>query len=248
MRLSLEDLPFRLKRKFHKTVGTRYVRSRYGVVMRANWHDVTFRMCYAGSYGSGLSDLLTRYPRDFLFLDIGANQGLYSLIAARNQRCRHAYAFEPVPDTFAILRDNITRNGLESRVTAIDSAVSDKTGTASITLSAAHSGASSLGNATSIERGTIETVRTMDMAGVDALLPPSGEDIVVKIDVEGHEAVVIEQLMASRNRDRVTRIFYEVDENWSDASGLEDRLRVGGFSKFQRYGSGTHYDVLALRE
>lgn len=240
------DLPFRIRRKLHRIIGTRHVRTRYGVIMQANWSDATFRMCYAGSYGTALADLISLRRRDFLFLDIGANQGLYSLLAARNPCCRQAYAFEPVPGTFAILRDNISANGASVRITAVDAAISAEAGEATITLRPAHSGSASLNNVTLIHGGTEETIRTIDISDVDSLLPSGGE-ILVKIDVEGHEAVVIDQLLSSRNLQRISAIFYEVDEDWNDPATLESMLRTGGFSKFVRYGSGKHYDMLALR-
>lgn len=247
MQLTTTDLPFRLKRKFHKIIGTRHVRTRYGVLMRANWQDATFRMCYNGSYGAPLSDLIAQRRDDFLFLDIGANQGLYSLLAARNPNCRQAYAFEPVAQTHRLLLDNIAANGCQALVTPVPAAVSGSTGAATITLRTAHSGAASLENTSLTQGGTVETIRTLDISAVDALLRPDGA-ILVKIDVEGHEAVVIDQLMKSRHLPRIAAIFYEVDEAWSDPGALEAALRRGGFSRFIPHGTGPHHDVLALRD
>ena len=240
------ELPFRVKRKFHKIVGTRCVRSRYGVLMRANWQDATFNMCYAGSYGTALAVLIAQYKDNFLFLDIGANQGLYSLLAARNPNCRQAYAFEPVSQTFNLLRDNIALNGFQAQITPVQAAVSDTAGSATITLRAAHSGAASLQNTSLVRGGAAETIRTINISDLDALLHPEGS-ILVKIDVEGHEAVVIDQLMKSQHRQRIAAIFYEVDENWHEPAALEAALRHEGFSRFVRYGEGSHYDVLASR-
>ena len=247
MQLTMADLPFRLRRKFHKVIGTRHVRTRYGVVMRANWQDATFRMCYNGSYGTPLYDLIAHCRDDFLFLDIGANQGLYSLLAARNPKCLQAYAFEPVAQTHGLLLDNIAANRFQRLITPVPAAVSNSTGTASINLRTAHSGAASL-ESTSLTQGvTVETIRTLDITAVDALLRPDGA-ILVKIDVEGHEAVVIDQLMKSQHLQRISAIFYEVNKAWHDPSALEAALRRGGFSRFIRHGTGDHYDVLALRD
>ena len=247
MQLRMTDLPFRLRRKFHKIVGTHHVRTRYGVTMRANWQDATFNMCYEGSYGTALATLIAQHRDDFLFLDIGANQGLYSLLAARNPTCRQAYAFEPVAQTYKLLLDNIAANGFQTSITPVHAAVSALTGSATITLRTAHSGAASLENTALTQGGAVETIRTLDISGVDSLLRPDGV-ILVKIDVEGHEAVVIDQLMQSRHQQRIAAIFYEVDEGWNDPVALEATLRNSGFSRFVRHGTGTHYDVLALRD
>lgn len=246
MRFTLKDLPFRLRRKFHRLAGTRIVRSRYGVLMRANWQDATFRMCYAGSYGNALSDFLQNLDETFVFLDIGANQGLYSLIAAKTGRCTQAYAFEPVASTYGLLLENIEANRFGSLITPVAAAVSGSNGSAQIKKREAHSGGASLADTFPDKPADVETVRTLAAADLDDLVQPNGP-IIVKIDVEGHEAVVIDQLLRSRHLQRMTAIFYEVDEAWHDPPKLEAALRSGGFSRFQRHGVGSHYDVLAMR-
>src|SRR3546814_160245 len=114
------------------------VTARYGVRMRANWQDRTFRYCYYATYGRALSDYLAAQDRAFVFVDIGANQGLYSLLAAQNPRCAAAIAFEPVAATFALLRDNIALNGLTDRIQPVHAAVSLHSGMASIPTDRAH--------------------------------------------------------------------------------------------------------------
>ena len=70
---------------------------------------------------------------------------------------------------------------------------------------------------------------------------------LVKIDVEGHEPIVIEQLMKSAHRERVFGIFYELDQRWADAGSVRDSLEQAGFTGFTKFGIGRHYDMLATR-
>lgn len=218
------------------------VRTRYGVLMRANWRDRTFQYCYHATYGPVLADYLTRQQRPFSFVDIGANQGLYSLIAAANPHCRTVTAFEPVAATFARLADNIALNGGAEKIRAVDAAVSLQSGTATIATDAAHSGTASLRNSAAVG----EPIRILGIAEVDAAIDDRFP-LVVKIDVEGHEETVIEALSASRHLPRIAAIFYEIDSRWTDAVAIETRLRDAGFARFTRYGFGRHYDVLAER-
>ncbi len=220
---------------------TGVVTSRYGVRMRANWQDRTFRYCYHATYGRALSDYLAARNRAFIFVDIGANQGLYSLLAARNVHCERAIAFEPVAATFALLRDNIALNGLGPVIRPVHAAVSLKSGTARIAIDGRHSGTASL-RAAATDEG--EDIRILGIAGVDTLLEGSAP-LIVKIDVEGHEETVIEALMASTHRHRIAAIFYEVDERWIDAAAIEARLRAAGFTRLTRFGIGRHYDILS---
>ena len=92
------------------------VTSRYGVRMRANWQDRTFQYCRYATSGHVLSDYLAAQDAPFAFVDIGANQGLYSLLAAQNPHCAAAIAFEPVAATFALLQDNIALNDAKARI------------------------------------------------------------------------------------------------------------------------------------
>lgn len=51
-----------------------------------------------------------------LIIDIGANIGLFALLAASKARRATIIAVEPYPPTFAVLSENIKRNGFETRV------------------------------------------------------------------------------------------------------------------------------------
>jgi hypothetical protein len=82
------------------------------------------------------------------------------------------------------------------------------------------------------------------MAELEAHLPP-GLPLFVKIDVEGHEPVIIEELLGSRHAARVLGIFYEHDNRWTDNATIERALYRAGFAKLRRYGRGRHFDVLA---
>lgn len=217
------------------------VTSRYGVRMRANWADRTFRYCYHATYGRALSDYLAAEDQPFVFVDIGANQGLYSLLAARNRHCAAAIAFEPVAATFALLGDNIALNGFDTKIRPVRAAVSLHSGIARIATDSAHSGTASLRGGEPREG---EAISILGIAGVDTLLEGT-LPMIVKIDVEGHEETVIEALMASAHRGRIAAIFYEVDERWIDAAAIVARLRAAGFVRFTRFGIGRHYDILA---
>lgn len=210
--------------------------------MRSNWGDLTFEFCYDGSYGSTLSDLLATKQEPFVFLDIGANQGLYSLVAAANPQCVHVYAFEPVADTLALLEENVQLNQRQGKVTIFPFGISDRNEELPISVKAGHSGGSSLHH--SVGSAT-EMIAVRSMAGLNDRIIPEGLPIVVKIDVEGHESVVLSEMCKSPLLDRVSTIFYEVDEGWCDPSELA--ALIPDF-ELRKVGNGTHYDVLAIRK
>jgi len=75
------------------------------------------------------------------FVDVGAHVGLFTLPAAKwvGQSGR-VIAFEPHPDNFAMLNDNIEANTLGEHVDAIQSAVSDCTTPVSLHISGFNTG------------------------------------------------------------------------------------------------------------
>jgi FkbM family methyltransferase len=225
--------------------GEAAVRSAYGVLMVPNWQDTTFRYCIFGTYGRDLADLLLGQREDFVFVDIGANQGLYSLIAAQNPRCRQIIAFEPVPATHARLAANVALNGGGARTVLHPLAIADSVGEVVISVAEGHTGTATLAGREGQSGGNV-VIRTIDAPLVDPLL--AGEKpMFVKIDVEGLEAVVIAELAKTAAMARIAHIFYEVDDRWASAREIEAMLRGAGFTRFAKYGRGHHYDVLASR-
>jgi FkbM family methyltransferase len=219
----------------------------YGVPMIPNWNDRTYAYCHYGTYGRYLADLLLAVDRPFLFLDIGANQGLFSLIAARNPRCEAIVALEPVPDTHARLAHNFATNGLDGRAQALCFGLSDQAGTQRIAVSRRHSGVATLEG--HLARRNPKAVQVdVAMRTVSDLAPclPGGLPIFVKIDVEGHEPRVITELLASPLVNRIMALFYEHDRRWSDGPGIEQALTEAAFGIWRRYGPARHHDVLAL--
>ncbi len=63
-----------------------------------------------------------------LFLDIGANIGYYSLLAAKSNPKIKAYAFEPALGPKYFLNENIIINGFKKNITPVDLAISNQTG------------------------------------------------------------------------------------------------------------------------
>src|SRR5438105_15962753 len=86
--------------------------------------EIFFERVYTSSY-------LPIEDNDIV-VDIGANNGVFTLFAASLTRNR-VYAFEPSPRNLEVLKHNIAVNGLE-HVTAHGYAVSDTIGSAKLFL------------------------------------------------------------------------------------------------------------------
>lgn len=131
-------------------------------------------------------------------LDIGANVGFYTLLAARAVGDTGAvYAFEPHPRTCASLRANVERNGFEN-VEVIEAAVSERPTTLQLYMSetATHSGL----HRTMADRDP--TAVDVPAMAIDDLELPRVD--LIKMDIEGEEPAALRGL--SRTLDRSPRV------------------------------------------
>lgn len=122
-----------------------------------------------------------------VFFDIGANVGIYSISVAKKFSDIHIFAFEPVPETVEILKENIVRNNVASKISIFDEAVSNTDGFINLTLDF-HSSNYVTNNNSYYNKKSVKTV-TIDKFVEENKI----ENIdLMKIDVEGHEYNVLE--------------------------------------------------------
>lgn len=120
-------------------------------------------------------------------VDIGANIGYFTLIAARlTGKKGKVFAFEPEPHNFDLLVRNIALNGYDN-VIAVQKAISDKNGKAKLFVDRTSWGSHSLmGGGKGFAQGVIEVeTQTLD----DYFKDYRGEINLIKIDIEGAEAI-----------------------------------------------------------
>jgi FkbM family methyltransferase len=125
--------------------------------------------------------------------DVGANIGYYTLLAARAVGSSgRVYAFEPEPVNFLLLTRNVTENRL-TNVRLVNAAVSNRVGAVRLHLDDANFGAHSL------EPGSVRTssgrsveVETVSLDGFVEDARAFEEGVLVKVDVQGAEALVVQ--------------------------------------------------------
>lgn len=232
--------------KLCRSLGRTTVKSMYGVRLQANYDDATFGFYVTGAYGSYYWNLLRSIDYEFVFIDVGANQGLYCIGAALNPKCRHAYAFEPVRATAELLSKNVYLNNVSEKVTVVQKAISESAGFLDIYCNDRHSGVATLAALKDrrLEGGSVERIESIEGGGVERCIVEEDFPLVVKVDVEGHELVVIKELLKTKLSSRIRELFYEVDEEWVDPNRAKRVLEDRGF-RLKKIGEGRHYDVQA---
>lgn len=117
-----------------------------------------------------------------LYIDVGANAGTYSLLAAKLARCS-VIAFEPGEAAAQMLRTNLALNGVLDRVEIIEVGASNKQDILGFTTYK-----DALNRITNVQNEHTTTIQvdTLDNMLVDK------QPVLIKIDVEGHEKYTIE--------------------------------------------------------
>lgn len=214
----------------------------YGVELKKNWPDVTFRLCARGHYGWYFSDFLKSLPFRFSFLDIGANLGLYSLVASRNSNLANVYAFEPNPYVQRFLEDNAALNDAPIKIYPV--AIGDTDGEQLLYFDKSHTGAGGLKPA----KGGRISVQCRNFAVFNEIQSVDANTKVVKIDVEGYEPVVLQQLLRSTLAPSIRYIYFEADETRYNVEALRTSLEQHGFRLLHQEGRGAHYDLMYERD
>lgn len=130
-----------------------------------------------------LDDIAPFIPDNAVMLDIGANIGNHSLYFAIERNAKKIYAFEPIPETFNILKKNVEINNLENIITPLNIALSNCNTNADIkNFNIRFMGAAQIN----------ENIKgNIDVKAVDNLDIEENIDFI-KIDVEGYELKVLE--------------------------------------------------------
>jgi FkbM family methyltransferase len=161
------------------------------------------------------------------FVDVGANKGDFTLLAAKMMGDRgRIIAFEPVPDNLHWLRKSIALNGYRS-IEVVEIALSDSAGRALIHLGP-FSGWHSL---LDTEGGTGETIE-VETQTLDAFLEERGASAdVIKIDVEGAELQVLKGAERTLAAGRPLTVFVECHPHRGvDTAEVWDVFARHGFS------------------
>jgi len=133
-----------------------------------------------------LQYLQYRLRRGDHFVDVGANIGLWSLVAATAVGSTgRIFSFEPNPTTFRKLTANVQRNQRTAIVTALQQAVSNATGQVAFSCPAEH-------NRSAIsDDSKADQVALVEAVSLDSAL--RGVKVAgMKLDTEGHELASLE--------------------------------------------------------
>ena len=194
--------------------------------------NIRFDCRYFFAFEPGLLYRISTFEPEERFLDIGANIGRYTVLAAGLRGVR-VDAIEPFARNAEELTHNVSRNGLEELVTLHRVAVSDQTGTGCVAYDDEPAGSTdqSIADRPGIDprpgakfHETIEVWRVDDMVSAGRIPFPNR----IKIDMDGVEHKVLDGMTGILSDPRLKRMRIEIR--------LEDPLNQAALKRTLGYG------------
>lgn len=186
---------------------------------------VTYEMFFRDDYG------LKRFPLNdgpMSILDLGANIGAFTVLAATRYKNAKIYSFEPEDTNYNQLKFNASLNNIDNRVTAIKEAVADTAGEKVFHMSSYDYAHSLLeeqiidnpGTKIKVTCTTLEqTVQKYNLKSID----------ILKLDIEGAEYDMFLK-MPKNILDMVQVILMEIHTiSTHKPEDLENYLKMSGF-------------------
>ncbi|HWV13618.1 MAG TPA: FkbM family methyltransferase, partial [Sphingobium sp.] len=224
----------------------------YGNVCLAfDGRDRTHLLGVTGRYGVRVSNEVERLQPGDCFIDVGANCGIFTLLAAeRVGPDGLVVAFEPCFSTFAKLVRNIGLNAF-GNVLPLNMALADLTRPDLLDNSAVgHSGRFSIAHEPVEAAERVMTLAISDFPGLMKLI--GDRSITVKIDVEGFEYAVLQGLQPILALPQTSGAVVEVDDHnlgryGNEASDIFGLLERHGFIRVNPGDGGGHFDAVFRR-
>jgi len=177
-------LVLRYRKKFFSFIEFR------GIELKVGKDVSIFPSLYRGTYERFELDMLLGYAfkNTFVFWDVGANIGIYSILFSKKHPSWKIYAFEPNNEVEILLRENIAKNSSQN-IEIVPLALSDKASSAVLKLNRHRAGGNNLIDSARNGSRVLEviTAKGDELVASNKILSPD----FIKIDCEGHELEIL---------------------------------------------------------
>ena len=161
------------------------------------------------------------------FVDIGANIGAYTILAAAEVKST-VIAIEPIPSTFKLLEDNIMINRANNKVNAMNIGLSSKSGLLNFTRS--------FDTVNHVAENNTKDTISVEVKTLDSVVEQFAAPILLKIDVEGFETEVLKGASTTLMNQSLKAIIIELNGSGArygfDESKIHSELLENGFKPY----------------
>lgn len=168
--------------------------------------------------------------KESLFADIGANVGIFSVLATAECGAK-TLSFEPAPNTYQWVEKNRTLNGVEALQKCFNIGVGAKEETVQFSTDL-----DTINHVVQESETGVKSV-TVQIRPFDSIAAEEGVPELVKIDVEGFEMPVIQGMQQTLSNPKLQAIIIELNGSGThygfDEKSIHENLQSHGFSPYQ---------------
>ena len=229
-----------------------YIKTKFGVLMQADFNDDTNIFAMLGLYKS-VPNEIRKIKKGEAFIDIGANAGLFSLMAGQCVGPEGIIlAFEPQKPLFFKLVNNAKINNL-SNIFCFNLALSNSTKMVGMSdIDVRHTGIASINETTIKTDSMVWAVNpSSDLKTIQRML--DNRETTIKIDVEGHELNVLKGISWLFDSGNINKLIVEIDaanlrKFGSEVSDIYSFMERHGFTPIESDTEVTHFDEIFVRQ
>jgi len=187
-----------------------------------------------------------------LFIDVGANIGIYSLYASIVNQGVSIISIEPFSTNFLELEKNISLNSKQNQIVALEVALSSRSGRGNLRIADDRLGSSGSQIEVTDDSSSAQTIVETGDRLVDSridLLSQSGGKVMLKIDTDGNELDVLLGFSESFGKGIIGTVLVETHpsnryeiESYLNSVGLQEDLtylEIEGHSNYRRAEKGN---------
>lgn len=225
-----------------------YLESRYGVLLKENRSDLTWRLAFFGYPDETVASEVLSIPSGACFIDIGANAGVFSILAAKRVGPDGVVlSFEPNLSVFSDLVENALKNEIQCLFMPFNMAIAAASTVSHMTFNPAHSGKSFLA-----AEGTSRTVPVLawsELSFLETII--DNRPVIIKVDVEGAEGQVLRGMSRFLRTESVKKVIVELDDRLlgrfdSSKAEVYDIMQACGF-RAQHIHDARHFDEVFVK-
>ncbi|MEP6941978.1 MAG: FkbM family methyltransferase [Betaproteobacteria bacterium] len=189
-----------------------YLQSRQKIFVDTRSVDIGSHLMLGGVWESHYADAFSRLlkPGDIV-LDVGANHGVYSLLAAaRVMPGGHVYAFEPSRNFYDLIKATVSINGLDAVVSVENIALGDADADVILKFNPHWSGRATIGKLEGTEAESMRSTETVRCVTLDGYMGDRLSSVdAIKMDIEGAEGVALKGMSKIVDRSPALKIMME---------------------------------------
>jgi FkbM family methyltransferase len=205
--------------------------------------EIFFRNSYEEKQIQFLIDNIKDYKRS-IFIDIGANKGIYSLLLAKKFKNLKIYGFEPVTSTFDCFVYNIFLNNLKKNIKAFNFGISNSLGNKKMIALKRKNYIQSGGYSFEINKKKIHRDNIIEYYKTkigDQIIKFKKKNLFIKIYVDGYEEKVLKGFNKLLKNNK---IFIQIEIFNKNFNLIDAMLKKNNFyliHKIEHKNSGSDY-------